>query len=94
MRVRIKFTEHTIFETEGPGRGPVFEVGRYYTMREDQAQKWIKREVAEFVEEVPDVEYLDPTEAQLELSRIQQALPALVSGLSQARGALNAAIGG
>lgn len=54
---RIRFIKRTVFETLGPGHpdNPVFEEGAEETLRNDQADRWLKRQRAELVEDLgPD----------------------------------------
>ena len=44
--MRIQFTQDAIFETEGRKLGPRFEAGSVHDLRDDLAQRWIRREVA------------------------------------------------
>ena len=46
MSKTIKFLERQIYETEGPGKGPVFEEGKSYTLDHDKADRWLRRGVA------------------------------------------------
>jgi len=48
--MRVRFLQDTVFETEGFRKGPFFEAGSVHDLREDLAQKWINRGVAEKVE--------------------------------------------
>jgi hypothetical protein len=43
---RILFTKETVYETEGVGRGPTFKAGSVYDLRDDLADRWLRREVA------------------------------------------------
>lgn len=47
--VQVKFNETTIYETDGPKKGPVFKAGQTYEFPESFAQKWLRRGVAEEV---------------------------------------------
>lgn len=51
--MRVRFTQDTIFETEGFRKGPRFEAGSAHDFADDFAQKWINRGVAERVEDEP-----------------------------------------
>ena len=44
--MRVRFTRDVVFETEGRLRGPRFDAGSVHELREDLAQRWIRREVA------------------------------------------------
>lgn len=39
----IKFLSRQVYETEGPGKGPVFEEGASYKLDDDKADRWIRR---------------------------------------------------
>lgn len=43
----VKFNSTQLFETLGRKHGPVYEEGKAYELRPDQAQRWIKRGYAE-----------------------------------------------
>lgn len=43
---KVTFTQTSIYETEGPKKGPRFEEGKTYELREDIADRWIKRNLA------------------------------------------------
>jgi hypothetical protein len=45
--MQIKFTKNVRYETEGRNKGPVFEAGEVHDFREDIAQRWLRRKVAE-----------------------------------------------
>jgi len=42
----ITFTEDVIYETEGRKKGEVFKSGTTHELREDLADRWIRRDVA------------------------------------------------
>jgi hypothetical protein len=44
--MRIRFTTRAVYETDGPGKGPVYEAGSEHEMRDDLARRWINRGVA------------------------------------------------
>jgi hypothetical protein len=44
----IRFTADAVYETEGRGKGPRFAAGEVHDMRDDLAQRWVNRGVAEF----------------------------------------------
>lgn len=46
----IRFNEHTVHETEGRKKGTVYEAGDIVTLRDDYAEKWVRRGRAEFFE--------------------------------------------
>lgn len=43
---KITFTKTVQYESEGRGKGPTYEEGRTYELRDDLAQRWINRDVA------------------------------------------------
>lgn len=72
---RIKFTLDTVFETFGAGHpeNPHWAADEIADMRDDQAQRWLKRKRAELVEdlgpdEIPgaDVAQVDEIKAEVE----------------------------
>lgn len=44
--MRVRFVADAIYETEGPGRGPLFRSGETHELRDDLAARWIRRKVA------------------------------------------------
>lgn len=44
--MRIRFTARQVYETGGPGLGPVFEPGEVVDLRDDLARRWLRRGVA------------------------------------------------
>ena len=56
----IRFTADAVFETEGRNRGPRFAAGEVHDMRDDQAQRWLNRGVAEL--HVPEPAVAAPSE--------------------------------
>lgn len=50
--MKVRFTADAQLENEGPGKGPEFKAGEVYEMSDDQAQRWIRRGVAEAAEKV------------------------------------------
>lgn len=48
--MRIRFLQDAVYETEGFRKGPRFEAGSTHELREDLAQRWINRGIAERVE--------------------------------------------
>ncbi len=47
--MKVRFLKDVVYETEGPGRGPLLEAGSVHELREDLARRWINRQVAEEV---------------------------------------------
>ena len=48
--MRVRFLKTAIYETEGFERGPRFEEGSVHDLREDIAERWIRRGLAEKAE--------------------------------------------
>jgi len=48
--MRVRFLQDAVYETEGFRKGPRFEAGSVHELRDDLAQRWINRGVAERVE--------------------------------------------
>lgn len=70
---RIKFYERTIFETHGPNHpeNPVFEKDAIEEMRDDQAERWLKRKKAELVADLgPDDD--TPVVAGIPKAKVQE----------------------
>lgn len=44
--MRIRFTETVVYETEGPGKGPVYSAGSVHDFTDDFAGRWLRRRVA------------------------------------------------
>lgn len=44
--MRIRFTETVVYETEGPGKGPVYSAGTVHDFSDDFAGRWLRRKVA------------------------------------------------
>lgn len=44
--MRIRFTETVVYETEGPGKGPVYAAGSVHDFTDDFAGRWLRRRVA------------------------------------------------
>lgn len=97
---RIKFIERAVFQQFGPDHpdNPVFEEGSEHTLRNDQADRWLKREKAELVEDFgPDeLESADPEQVAV----IEQAIEVrdgaqfknLADELARSRNELNNAL--
>lgn len=49
--MKVRFLENTIFESVGRLTGTLFKAGSTHEFRDDFAQKWLKRRVAELVED-------------------------------------------
>lgn len=47
--MRIRFLATVRYETEGPGKGPVYEAGSEHELRDDLAMRWVNRGKAELV---------------------------------------------
>lgn len=74
---RIKFLVFTIFETHGADNpeNPRFDVDQVEDMRDDQAQRWLKRKRAELIEDLgPDV---DPAIAGADPEKVQELRDAI-----------------
>lgn len=52
--VRVRFVADAIYETEGPGRGPLFREGDVHDLRPDQARRWIRRGLAKPLDKETD----------------------------------------
>jgi hypothetical protein len=59
-KVKVKFLRDEIYETEGRNQGKQFTSGRVYSMTEDQAGRWLRREAAELVEDTATAEEEGP----------------------------------
>ena len=59
-KVKVKFLRDEIYETEGRNQGKQFTAGRVYSMSEDQAGRWLRREAAELVEDTATAEEEGP----------------------------------
>jgi hypothetical protein len=46
---RIKFTQTVQYESEGRGKGPIFEEGSIHDLEDNFADRWLRRGVAELV---------------------------------------------
>jgi hypothetical protein len=44
--MRITFTEDSVYETEGYNKGKKFKAGSTHDLRDDLAQRWLRRGVA------------------------------------------------
>ena len=66
---KVKFSETVCYETEGRNQGPTFHKGRTYTMADDHAQRWVRRNVAVVVDE----EESEPAEDVHNLAKELQA---------------------
>lgn len=71
MRKILCFLRTEQFESEGRGKGPIFEEGQRYEFDGDFADRWLRRGAAELVEEIPEV--LDSADAD-QVAEIQAAL--------------------
>lgn len=49
--MKIRFLTRQVFRTGRPGGDTIYEEGRVYDLREDQARRWLRRDVAVFVTE-------------------------------------------
>ena len=47
--MRVRFLESVIYETEGLGKGVTYDKDSLHDLREDIAQRWIRRGKAELV---------------------------------------------
>ena len=85
----VRFLTTELFESEGRGKGPLFEEGKEYEFDGPFADRWINREAAVLVRELPD-EPFNAEGVQLLIEHAQ----GLVDRLRNARIALQAAIEG
>jgi hypothetical protein len=51
--VRIRFLERTVYDTNGPGLGPVYAAGEVVEVTPDVAERWFRRGKAEAVADAP-----------------------------------------
>jgi hypothetical protein len=51
--MRIRFTRREVYETEGPGKGPVYEAGEVHDLRPDLAERWLRRDAAVLAPDEP-----------------------------------------
>lgn len=98
---RIKFVEDTVFEQYGVDHpdNPKFEAESEHTLRNDQADRWLKRERAVLVEdlgpdelETADAEQVAVIEAAIEV-RDGAQFESLADDLARSRNDLLNAIG-
>lgn len=47
--MKVKFLRKVQYETEGRGKGPIYEKDSIHDFDEEHAQKWLRRGVAEEV---------------------------------------------
>lgn len=59
--MRIRFTETVVYETEGPGKGPVYEAGSVHEVSDDFAGRWLRRKVAVIEPDPPAPEQPAPS---------------------------------
>lgn len=45
--VRVRFMKRAVYDTNGPGKGPVYEAGSVHELRADEAERWFRRGLAE-----------------------------------------------
>lgn len=50
MTRQIEFSKRTVYETEGRNQGPVFEEGSRHDLRDDIAERFVRRGVATYVD--------------------------------------------
>jgi hypothetical protein len=51
--VRIRFLTRTVYDTNGPGLGPVYAAGEVAEVTLDVAERWLRRGKAEVVVDEP-----------------------------------------
>lgn len=49
--MKVKFNRDVTYETEGPGKGPSFKKDQVHDFRDDIAQRWVRRGVAQIVDD-------------------------------------------
>lgn len=47
MMVRVRFIRRTVYDTFGPGKGPVYEADSVHELSQDEANRWFRRGLAE-----------------------------------------------
>lgn len=97
---KIKFVERAVFQQFGPDHpdNPVFEAESEHTLRNDQADRWLKREKAVLVEDLGPDE-LETADAE-QVAVIEQAIEvrdgaqfeSLAAMLARSRNELNDAV--
>lgn len=50
---KIEFTKDTLYETEGRGKGPTFKAGAHEDLRDDIAERFVRRGVAVYADGEP-----------------------------------------
>jgi hypothetical protein len=73
--MRIRFTRDAIYETEGLGRGPRFSAGEVHDMRQDQAERWVRRGVAQIEPDAVEPEPSAPARDMRARARAAQPAP-------------------
>lgn len=63
--VKIRFTNDAVYRVHGYMHpdNPVFKTGTVHVLRQDEAQRWLKRGVAEYFEETKKPEVNDGNDA-------------------------------
>lgn len=41
--MRVKFLRRTVYDTNGPGLGPIYAEGSIHDLRADEAERWLRR---------------------------------------------------
>jgi hypothetical protein len=59
-KVKVKFLEDAIYESEGPHKGPHYDKGSIHEFDEEFAQRWIRRGVAEEVDKATKTTEVTP----------------------------------
>lgn len=44
--MRVRFLVRTVYDTNGPGKGPVYEKDSVHDLRPDEAERWFRRSKA------------------------------------------------
>jgi outer membrane biosynthesis protein TonB len=44
--MRVRFLVRAVYDTNGPGKGPVYEKGTVHDLRPDEAERWFRRGMA------------------------------------------------
>ena len=53
---RVRFTRTVQYESEGRGRGPIYEAGSEHEFEPAFAERWLRRKAAEIIETADPVE--------------------------------------
>lgn len=77
--MKVKFLSRQQPRTGRPEGDPVFEAGEVYDLREDQARKWVNRNVAEFVRSDAKPKESSPPQPEAEPKAAEKAPDAMTT---------------